>query len=294
MERRIESRASFTAELTCICRAGSSMEKNVFYKSGDSTALHILPEPIKTLLKIPFYRKLHFGLGAPKGLYEYIIVRTKYIDRIFQNALERQIVQIAILGAGYDTRAIRLPTNPKHVKIYEFDSTYTQELKQNLYRKNRITVPDNLVFAPINFEKENLGAKFEAIGFRKGQKCLFIIEGVTMYLAPSAVDAMFSEISNFMGKESMAVFDYIYSDVLRSENKHYGETATTTTVKKANESFQFGIEKEKINDFLRQYGLNVMDHLDAKEMESRYFTDEDGKVIHHVNDIHCLVTAEKQ
>jgi len=281
MTRRVESRASLTAELTCICRAGSSVEKNLFYKSGDTVALQILSEPIKTLIKIPFYRKLHFGFGAPKGLYEYIITRTKYIDGIYKIALENKITQIVIVGAGYDTRAIRLPNNYDQMKIYELDSIFTQQAKMKAYKNNDIQIPKNLRFVPINFEKENLCNKFEEIGMERNKKSFYIIEGVTMYLEQTAVDRLFTEISKYMGKESMVVFDYIYNDVLRQERKHYGEKGAIATVKKVNESFQFGMENNSISEYLMKYNFQVIDHLDAREMERRYFTDKNGEIIHH-------------
>jgi methyltransferase (TIGR00027 family) len=293
MARRIESRPSLTAELTCICRSGSSVEKNLFYKSEDAIALQILTEPIKTLIQHSFYRKLHFGLGAPHGLYEYIIIRTKYIDAIFKTAIENKINQVLILGAGYDTRAIRLPNNRNKVKIYEFDSVFTQQSKIKMFTTNDIQIPENLIFIPINFEKEKLSNKLLEIGVKRNQRSLYIIEGVTMYLEPSAIDVLFTEISKYMGKDSIVVFDYIYNDVIRQEKKHYGETEAIATVKKANESFQFGIEKGSITNYLLKYNLQVIDHLDAREMERRYFTDNKGKIIHQVNDIHCLVTAQK-
>ena len=127
----------------------------------------------------------------------------------------------------------------------------------------------------------------------RNRKSLYIIEGVTMYLEPGAVDRIFAEISKYMGKESVVVFDYIYSDVLRKEKKRYGEIGTIATVKKANESFQFGMEQNAIAEYMMKYKLNVIDHLDAKEMEKRYFTNGNGNIIHQVNDIHCLVTVQK-
>jgi len=293
MKRRIEMGTSHTAELTCICRAGSSLEKDPYYRSEDYIALQILPSPINTLLKIPFYRTLHFGFGAPKGMYEYIITRTKYIDSTFENSIENGFTQVAILGAGYDTRAIRLSNNINQVRIFEFDSLFTQQAKIKIYQQKNIQIPEYLRFVSINFEKENLLEKFEEAGFMRDQKSLFIIEGTLMYLEPSSVKVLFKAISEYMGKESIIVFDYIYLDVLRHEKKHYGGTEAMNTVIKANESYQFGLEKDSISAFLSEYHLQVLDHLNAKEMEKRYFTDQKGRLIHHINDIHCLVTAKK-
>ncbi len=44
------------------------------------------------------------------GLLPYAIARTTFIDEALAAALRRGILQVVILGAGYDTRALRTPS----------------------------------------------------------------------------------------------------------------------------------------------------------------------------------------
>jgi methyltransferase (TIGR00027 family) len=293
MQKRIETKSSRTAEYTCIVRAASSLEKDIRYKSDDTIALKILPQPIKYLIQIPFYRMLHCRFGVPNGIYEYVIARTKYMDAVYKKAISDKFDQIVILGAGYDTRAIRFPAIDDHTKIYEFDAKYTQQMKLNFYEKSGISMPLNIRFEAIDFVKESLRQRFETIGFQKNKRSLFIMEGVSMYLEPEAIHNTFLTVTDYMGRHSCIAFDYVYSDVIRHEKKHYGETQIIKSVSRVNEAWRFGIEKNKIEQFLLNYGLSVINHMNSKDIEDCYFKDDQGRMLRHVNDTHCLVTAEK-
>jgi len=293
MKRRIDTQASRTAELTCICRAASSLETNACYKSDDTTALRLLPALIKTLIQIPFYRMLHCKVGAPKGIYEYIIARTKYIDAVFREAAAEGFIQVVILGAGFDTRAIRLLGKEANTTVFELDARFTQQAKLDLYRKNNIPIPPGVRFISIDFNEESLDPKLAEVGFDRSQRSLFIMEGLVMYLEPSAARKMFQTITEQMAPNSRLVFDYVYASVLRREKIHYGETEIVKSVSGVHESWQFGIEKDAIKDFLSGNALVLRNHMSAQDIEETYFKDEHGRIIAHVNGAHCLVLAEK-
>lgn len=293
MGKRIETQTSRTAEWTCICRAASSLEENACYKSADSVALKILPQPIKTLIQNPFYRTLHCRFGVPKGIYPYIIARTKYMDAVYQRAVSEKFDQIVLLGAGFDTRAIRFPVVDASTRVYEFDSRFTQQTKFDLFRRSGIPLPENVQFEAIDFVQESLPERLERIGFPRNKRCLFLMEGVSMYLEPEAMRLTFRTMAEYMGPASRVAFDYVYSDVLRNEKRHYGETEIMKSVSRVDEAWRFGIEKDTIGQFLSEYRLRLVDHMSAKDMQDRYFTDDQGNVLCRINDVHCLVTAEK-
>jgi len=81
------------------------MERNEFYHSDDSMAPRLLPQGVKLLLRCKLMN-LKWPIFA-KGIYEYVIARTKYIDEKVKEALEEGVDQIFIFGAGFDTRANR-------------------------------------------------------------------------------------------------------------------------------------------------------------------------------------------
>jgi methyltransferase (TIGR00027 family) len=233
-------------------------------------------------------------VAAPKGIYEYVIARTKYIDAVFKRALAEEFNQILIFGAGFDTRALRFQVEMGNTRIFELDVPVTQAAKIGQYQKRHLAIPPNLRFIAIDFDKESLSMKLDEAGFFKGQRSLFVLEGLVMYLQPESVDKTFQTIQEYAGQGSWVVFDYIYTSVLRKEAIYYGETGIERRVSDVGEGWQFGIEKGGIQQFLARYALQLTDQKDANELEKIYFTDENGKTVGRVNGTHCLVTVEKQ
>jgi len=294
LKRRIESTSSRTAEMTCLSRACSALETNRYYKSDDHIAPLLLPSALKPLLHVSLARRLFTKVVAPKGIYEYVIARTKYIDTVFRQALAEQLDQVLIFGAGFDTRAIRFQDTMGSTKVFELDVPLTQQAKIGQYQKRRVIVPPNLKFIAIDFDKESLSMKLDEAGFCRQRRSLFILEGLVMYLQPDSVGETFQTIRDYAGKGSLVVFDYVYASVLRNEGIHYGEAGIAQTVSGAGEQWQFGIEKGQIEHFLTRYAMRLMDHKDAKDLEQAYFSDSNGKTIGRVNGTHCLVSAEKR
>jgi methyltransferase (TIGR00027 family) len=293
LKRRIESTTSRTAEMTCLCRASSALEANSHYKSDDCIAPLLLPGILKPLLHIPLARRLFSRVVAPKGIYEYVITRTKYIDAVFKQALAEQFNQILIFGAGFDTRALRFRDEMRNTLVFELDAPITQQAKIRQYQKRHLAIPSNITFIGIDFDKEALPMKLDEAGFRKQQRSLFVLEGLLMYLRPESVNATFQTIQDYAGRRSWVIFDYVYASVLRNEGIYYGETGISQTVSGAGEQWHFGIEVGEIEQFLATYDLKLISHKNAQELERLYFSDSNGKVIGRVNGTHCLVTAEK-
>jgi len=303
VRRRIESTTSRTAEWICMSRAISSLEKDDCYRSDDHLALVLLPASIRLLISIPPIRRFFIKKMPAKGIYEYIIARTKYIDAVFKEALAEGFDQILLFGAGFDTRALRFASVAGKVKIFELDVSTTQNAKIGQYRKRNLSVPPNLVFIPIDFDKESLPGKLESAGFERDKRSLFILEGLLMYLQQESVDETFRVIRSFAGRGSEIVFDYVYASVLRGEGLYVDEKAMSATVAKAGEKWSFGIEKGTIESFLGRYDLKLLDEKDASGLEEMYFarcraTDGQNKSSRAaaglVHGTHCLVRARRE
>ena len=245
------------------------------------------------MLHAPLVRTL-YKATAPTGVYNYVVARTRYIDAVFRRALAEQFGQILILGAGFDTRALRFQQESRDARIFELDVPATQSAKISQYQKRSLAVPANLSFIPIDFDRDSLPAKLSDAGFQRGQRSLFVMEGLLMYLQPESVDATYLTIREYGGEGSWVVFDYVYASVLRREKLYYGESEVMASVARAGEGWHFGIERGKLGEFLSAYGLKSIDEKDAQELERTYFKDASGRIVARVNGAHCLVTAEKQ
>ena len=289
--KRIEKESSRTAAYTCTCRAASYLESNPLLKSDDHIAVKVLPRFVKYLLKL---RILNLkGRISPEGIYPYVIARTKYIDSIFQNAIKNGVEQVVIFGAGFDSRAIRLTDQNTNIKVYEIDTYFTLDAKTKQFRKRGIVKPENNIYIPIDFDKEEIILKLDDSSFNISKKTLFILEGLIMYLSEKAIDETFKLINNYSLPGSLLVFDYIYASVLRQELKYFGEKSIYERVKKDGESWTFGIEEGEIENFLNQFNFNLIEHLDSNTIENKYFKNESGKIITKVNGTHCIVLAKK-
>jgi methyltransferase (TIGR00027 family) len=293
MTKRIESKTSRTAEMTCFSRAASYLEDSEQYKSDDYISLVMVPSFIKPLIKWPIIRRRFLKWFGSEGIYEYVIARTKFIDYEFKNALEEGYEQILIFGAGFDSRAVRFANISKNVRIFEMDVPVTQNDKIDCYRKKGIVIPGNLVFIPIDFEKQRITERLSESGFAMNKKSLFILEGLTMYLQSESVDQTFKIIQEYAGQGSKIVFDYIYASVLRNEKLYYGEPGMLRRTAKVNEAWVFGIEKGSIDEFLTKYGFEILSHMNSSDLESMFFRDKQGNNIANVNGTHCIVTAIK-
>jgi len=291
LKKRIETTTSRTAAWICMCRAISSLERDRCYRSDDRVAVSLLPDFLRLLVHIPFAGRLLLKVFAAKGIYEYVIARTKYIDAVFRQALSDQFAQILLFGAGFDTRVLRFQGEARQTRIFELDAPATQEAKIGQYQKRHLSIPSNVVFVPIDFDKESLTLKLDQAGFKRDARSLFILEGVLMYLQPQSVDQTFRKIQELAGAGSEVVFDYVYASVLRHEDMYYGEKGFADTLAKVGESWYFGIEKGEIEQFLSRYGFELCDHRDARDLEEMYFKDPGGKIVRRVNGTHCLARA---
>ncbi|MBN1244361.1 SAM-dependent methyltransferase [Candidatus Bathyarchaeota archaeon] len=291
---RIETKSSLTAGFMCLSRAASYKDKRECYLGPDNVAYIILPTFFKLLLKSRLLFKLFNWLYFSKGLYEYVIARTKYFDAVFIEALEHKFDQILIFGAGYDSRALRFSELNKGTSIFELDAPVTQKEKLKAYQSKKLVIPKNLISIPIDFNKEKLEDKIRQAGFIAGKQSLFLLEGVTMYLSQDAIDSTFRFISDVSGTGSMIVFDYIYGGVLRRENKYYGEKGMYKRVAKVGEAWTFALEENEAESFLSKYGFLLKDHSGSNELEDRYFRNSKGQIVGKVNGTHAIVTAIKR
>jgi methyltransferase (TIGR00027 family) len=291
--KRIESKISRTAEMTCLSRATSFYEKKPQYRNNDFIAPKLVPGIILPFLKLEIFRKIYKSKLSPNGMYEYVIARTKYIDSIFEKAILKEFDQILVFGAGFDSRGIRFLNKNSKTNVFELDVPITQNAKMNQLKKRGVELNPHIIFISIDFNKESLENKLDESGFRKNRKSLFVLEGLTMYLSAESVDSTFRAIEKISGINSEIVFDYVYLSVLRRENIYYGEKDVFNTVNKTGENWTFGIEKGEIETFLKDHNLRLIEHNNSEELENKYFKDEYGNIIGKINGTHCITYAKK-
>ena len=114
-----------------------------------------------------------------QGMVELVACRTYWSDEAIRGAIARDVKQIVILGAGYDTRALRLAT--EGVTFFEVDRPQVQTQKKASYETMQLATkkPE---FVSVDFSREKLSEKLQQAGYDSRQPTVFVMEGVTMYI----------------------------------------------------------------------------------------------------------------
>lgn len=182
--------------------------------------------------------------------------RQTFFDTIVNRYLA-DIAQFVILGAGFDTRAFRLPKDTR-VRSFEVDTPKTQAVKRAMLERAGID-STGVTFVAADFEQEDWLTRLVGAGFDPGKPALFLWEGVMMYLDRAAVEATLCQIAG-TAKGSVVAFDYFTTEPLESQALYwrYGRVMT----KAAGEPMKFGIastppSRERLAEFLRSCGLSL-------------------------------------
>jgi methyltransferase (TIGR00027 family) len=294
-KKGVEKRHSETAIFAALYRAIANKEFKNRNFGSDYLAEYFLPSHFKFFIK---FKKIRVNVKnkdnkLTPGMYEYMLARTAFFDNVFIDALNKNIPQIVLLGAGYDTRAYRFANLNNTTKIIELDIETTQNRKNKCLQKAQIDIPKHVRLVPINFNKESLKNVLEKAGSANNEKTLFIWEGVSYYLEPESVDATLEFVKNYSHNESVIAFDYAISITEENIKDYYGvkEFAQTWRKHRSDELFRFAIDEGKIESFLDQRGLKIVNHLDNREIEKTFLRNENGSLIGQINGSFRFVLA---
>ncbi len=133
--------------------------------------------------------QLEFRADGPMA--RYLRGRTAFFDRVVVNALERDVAQVATLGAGYDGRALRYAK--PGVRWWEVDHPDTQADKRSRIRRLGL-VDDDVTYVGCDLEAKGVAAALTESRFDPDAPALFLCEGVVVYLDPDGFATLLSEL----------------------------------------------------------------------------------------------------
>ena len=256
---------SLTAERVAAFRAAESMlpvDQRVCY---DPYAIQFTdPDHLDDLTE---YTDSHFP-----GLRNYVVARARHFDEVITLAAKTGLVQLVILGAGYDTRPYRIKELEGRVRVFELDHPDTQQVKKEKIREIFGGIPEDVVYVPVDFETQDIGSRLLDAGYSPVKKTLFVMEGVIMYLSPRAIDAILSFVVNNSGQNSAVLFDYPEEtgDDADSSSREMREDLGKHTARHG-EPILFSMPKEGPAAFLRARGFSRIRIVPGDDYRRLYF-----------------------
>lgn len=144
------------------------------------------------------------------GIMRHYATRKQCIALLAREAVRDEIVQVVILGAGFDSLALALHAEFANAQFWEIDHPATQRHKEAALEtvdRNRFHfLAANL--SAVDLEKASL----VATGFRLEQKTLWIAEGLFMYFSERIVLHLLEQARKMSAPGSRFIFTFMEPD----------------------------------------------------------------------------------
>jgi methyltransferase (TIGR00027 family) len=196
------------------------------------------------------------------------VARTRLIDDWVRTAIEGGSQQLVVLGAGFDSRAWRLPVLAA-IPTFEVDRAATAAAKHRragggVARRSGVTA------VVVDFDRDRLPDALAKAGFDPRRPTVVIWEGVTNYLTADAVHSVLAWAGS-LAAGSKLVFTYIDRRVLDHPASFAGAQKILARVARAGEPWTFGILPDALPQLAHAHGLLVDEDLSADDYRARYF-----------------------
>jgi methyltransferase (TIGR00027 family) len=193
-------------------------------------------------------------------------LRTRYYDDRLGEQIARGCRQVAILGSGLDTRAVRKAS--PNVSYFEIEDERTIALKKARYAANGITQPMTLI--PGDYVASGVIRMLAAHGFDPSLPSFFIWEGNTMYLTKDAVMTVLRDLNGAVDRFAIS-FDYMDEAVVGMTTGEAGATAFVERFAAMGAPWTFGLHD--LPALAAEAGLAVADATTVGDLFRTYWPD---------------------
>ena len=112
----------------------------------------------------------------------YMAVRSRFAEDCLGAAVSRGVRQAVVLGAGFDTFALRNPYSELGLRVFEVDHAATQAWKRRRLSEVGLAIPASLTFAAVDFESDDLGRGLRDAGLNPDDPAFFIWLGCRSFM----------------------------------------------------------------------------------------------------------------
>jgi methyltransferase (TIGR00027 family) len=207
-------------------------------------------------------------LGLSDG-FANVILRTRYTEDALAAVVANGVRQYVIIGAGFDSFALRSTAAAPDLNVYEIDQPDTQNLKRLGISELGLQLSDTHHFIASDLATEDLGAALARSSYRPDIPAFFSWLGVTMYLSREANFATMRAIVDTAASGSELVFTYFDEVVFESDVASESQLKAQQAAAAVGESFQSRFAPSTLAEDLRGLGLLLVEDMnDCETAES--------------------------
>jgi methyltransferase (TIGR00027 family) len=199
----------------------------------------------------------------------FIAARSRFSEDTLAGCVARGVRQIVVLGAGFDTFALRNPHESQGVRVFEVDYPATQSWKRERLKQAGLAVPASLTFAPVDFERQSLADGLAVAGFQADRPAFFQWLGVVPYLSRDAISVTLDFIAGIPSSE--VVFDYAEPFANYPADRRENVMAVAAGAAARGEPWLNLFDPAEVSDMLRGKGFGLVEDLGLAELTDRFY-----------------------
>ena len=204
-----------------------------------------------------------------RGYTAAILLRHRCFQDYLARAAAAGVDQAVLLGAGYDTTALRL-TDLDNVRWFEVDHPSTQQHKLAVMEQAGVAA-SNVEYVPMDFESgQPLSETLVQAGLDRDKPCVVGWLGVTFFLRQEAFEHTLAELATICARGSTLLFDYMDQSVLDGTTPYEVALRTNREMGEKGEPYLSGLTEEAADAVLRRFGFKTVGHLRVPDLVRDY------------------------
>lgn len=204
-----------------------------------------------------------------RGLRSHVCLRARFAEDRLADAVRQGATWYVLVGAGFDTFALRQPDWARGLRIVEVDHPATQSAKRDMIAAAGFALPDNLTFAAADFTRESLADVLARHGIEDA--AYFSWLGVTMYLDEAAIDASLAAMA---ARRSSLTLTFKQPD----DGTIPGDAKIAEFVASLGEAFVSFFTPQQMAAKLAQHSFVTQQFLTPEKARADYFTPPRGGI----------------
>jgi methyltransferase (TIGR00027 family) len=202
--------------------------------------------------------------------YWWVLLRERYVDEVLCAAVQSGARQLLLLGAGLDTRFLRLPeVSQRHIDTYELDLPPTVSFKRGILNAKLGNLPPQLKLIASDLNERRLQVIFDH-GFNPHAPSICIWQGVTYYLPESTVLYVLRFLKSELASGLILSFDCPSPLMVYPNDEVPGIRDTIKLHEEMGEPFRFGLDASEMKDLLARHGYRMLDLQYPDDLEAHY------------------------
>jgi len=208
---------------------------------------------------IDFRLILAVGMGA-----------LRYAEDEVERCVADGVGQYVILGAGFDTFALRRDDLADRVRVFEVDFPDVQALKRRRIDAAGKTPAQIPTFVPIDFEATKVSEALPAAGFDPMRRSVWSWMNTIPYVSVEATEATLADVRTLMAPGSRLCLNYQGRVPLTPEQADYlGRIGMTT--EEGGEPWVSSWLPERFEAVVADRGFRLVEHATEVDLNTRYY-----------------------